>query len=142
MSPFAFLGLLPVLIATAFQGAPEDSVVRRVVIREEVIWRIPVRPRRSPAIEWKEHKGPKCLAAGRIAGAMLSGPSSIDFVMRDRTRFRAELDNECPALDFYRDFYLQPEDEQVCARREEVKSRVGGSCLIQRFRRLEAKVAK
>ncbi|MBA3668046.1 MAG: hypothetical protein H0W65_10040 [Sphingomonas sp.] len=139
MSPLAFLGVLPALLAAAFQGSPDQSVVRRVVVRDEVIWRIPVRPRLSPMVEWKEHKGPKCLAAGAISGAMLSGPSSIDFVMHDRTRFRAEMDSECPALDFYGGFYLQPDDEKICAKREEVSTRAGGSCRIERFKRLESK---
>ena len=67
---------------------------------------------------------------------MLSGPSSIDFVLRDRRRFRAIMDSECPALDFYGGFYLQPDDERICAKREIVRSRVGGSCRIERFRTL------
>jgi len=117
-------------------------VVRRIVIHDEVIWRIPVRPRLFPTLEWKEHKGPKCLAAADVSGAMLSGNSSIDFMMRDGRRFRAEMDSECPALDFYGGFYLQPEDDQICARREEVRSRAGGSCMIERFRRLEPKLHK
>ena len=53
---------------------------------------------------------------------MLSGPSSIDFVLRDRSRVRAEMDNECPALDFYGGFYLQPDDERVCAKRETIQN--------------------
>ena len=73
-----------------------------------------------------------------IAGATLSGPSSIDFVLRDRRRIRAKLDDDCPALDFYSGFYLQAnEDELICAKREMIRSRIGGSCRIARFRRLE-----
>lgn len=142
MNSFAVFGLVPALLAAAFQATPDQGVVRRVVIRDEVIWRIPVRPRRSPMIEWKERKGPKCLAAAAISGAMLSGPSSIDFVMRDRRRIRAEMDSDCPALDFYGGFYLQPDDERICAKREEVRSRAGGSCRIERFRSLEPKLPK
>ncbi len=117
-------------------AAADQQGVRRMVIRDELILRIPVRPRPSPAIEWKERKGPKCIVASRIGGAMLSGPSSIDFIMRDRSRVRAQLDNECPALDFYGGFYLQPDDERICAKRETVHRRDGGSCSIERFRSL------
>lgn len=118
------------------QAAP---VVRRVVIEDTIILKVPVRPMRtSRPIEWIEEKGPKCLPARAIAGATLSGPSSIDFVLRDRRRIRAKLDDDCPALDFYSGFYLQAnEDELICAKREMIRSRIGGSCRIARFRRLE-----
>ena len=142
MNFFAFLGLfptllgMPALIGVAADAPQEPSVVRRVVIRDEVILRIPVRPRLSPRIEWTERKGPKCIAVDTIAAAMLSGPSSIDFVLRDRSRMRAKMDNQCPALDFYKGFYLQPDDERICAKRETISSRVGTSCRIERFRKL------
>ena len=146
MTLFAFLGLFPALLGLpAMIGitadAPQDgSVVRRVVIRDEVILRIPVRPRVSPMIEWSEHKGPKCIAINRIAAAMLSGPSSIDFVLRDRSRMRARMDSDCPALDFYDGFYLQMKDDRICAKREAISSRVGTSCRIEKFRELVPQV--
>ncbi len=136
MTFIAFLGLIPALFGMAQQGKPEQQVVRRVVIQNQVIFRIPIRPRLSQPIEWLETKGPKCVPAHRIAGAMLSGPSSIDFVLRDRSRVRAVMDSECPALDFYDGFYLQPDDERICAKRETIRSREGGSCRIERFRTL------
>jgi hypothetical protein len=136
MTPLAVLGLLHVLMGAAAEQPAQAESVRRVVIRDELILRIPVRPRRSVPIAWQEKKGPRCLDASHIAGAMLSGASSIDFVMKDRTRFRAEMDSECPALDFYGGFYLQLDDERICARRETIRSRVGGSCRIERFRKL------
>jgi len=132
----SIFGLFPALLGLTADPPAEQQVVRRMVIRDEVILRIPIRPRVSPAIEWKESKGPRCLDADRIAGAMLSGPSSIDFVLRDRRRFRAYMDSECPAIDFYGGFYLQPDDERICAKREYIRSRVGGDCRIERFRSL------
>lgn len=134
MTILAFLGLLPVLLGSATQGGSEQQSVRRVVIHDEVIFRIPIRPRVSRPIEWVEKKGPKCVPARMLAGATLSGPSSIDFLLRNRQRVRAKLDSDCPALDFYGSFYLQPDDEQVCARRETIRSRSGGSCRIEKFR--------
>lgn len=130
-----FLSLIPAMFSLAGEPQPEP-VVRRVVIQDEVIFRIPVRPRPLKRFQWEEKKGPKCIAADRIAGAMLSGPASIDFLLRDRTRVRAEMDNECPALDFYDGFYLQPDDERICAKRETIRNRVGASCRIERFRTL------
>lgn len=138
----SIFGLFPALLGLAAEPPPEQQVVRRMIIRDELILRIPIRPRLSPAIEWKESKGPKCLDTNLLAGAMYSGPSSIDFVLRDRRRFRAQMDSECPAIDFYGGFYLQPDDERLCAKRDFVRSRVGGSCRIERFRSLEPQVKR
>lgn len=136
MSFLALLGLISALLGSAAQSSGDDQVVRRVIVQDEVIFRIPIRPRLSPSIEWIEHKGPKCIPANMLAGAVLSGPSSIDFVLRNRQRVRAKMDNDCPALDFYKNFYLQLDDEYVCAKRETIRSRVGGSCRIEKFRYL------
>lgn len=135
MTIFALFGLVPALLGMAAQSAPSPGV-RRVVIHDEIILRIPVRPRVAKRIEWREKKGPKCVPADRIAGAMLSGPSSIDFVLRDRQRLRAIMDDECPALDFYTGFYFQLSDERICAKRESIQNRVGASCRIEKFRTL------
>lgn len=136
MTFLAFLGLIPALFGIAADPPAEQQVVRRVVIQDEVIFRIPIRPRASRPIEWLEKKGPKCVPANMLAGAILSGPSSIDFVLRNRQRIRAKMDSDCPALDFYGQFYLQPDDGYVCAKREAIRSRVGGSCRIEKFRTL------
>ena len=138
----SIFGLFPALLGITADQPAEQQVVRRMVVRDEIILRIPIRPRPSRPIEWKEGKGPRCLDTDRLAGAMLSGPSSIDFVLRDRRRFRAHMDSECPALDFYNGFYLQPEDDRICARRDFVHSRVGGDCRIERFKSLEPKVRR
>jgi hypothetical protein len=133
---FTLLGLIPALLGSVAQSSGENEVVRRVIVQDEVIVRVPIRPRASPPIEWIEHKGPKCIPANMLAGAILSGPSSIDFVLRNRQRVRALMDNDCPALDFYKNFYLQPDDDYVCAKREIIRSRVGGSCRIEKFKTL------
>jgi hypothetical protein len=130
-------GLIPALFSLAGQDTPQQRQgVRRVVVNEELIISIPIRPRPRQNVEWIEKKGPKCISADRLTGANWSGPSSIDFLLRDRSRVRAVMDNECPALDFYRGFYLQPDDERICAKRDTIRSRVGGSCRIERFRTL------
>jgi hypothetical protein len=131
----SLFSLVPALLSLTGQQ-DSQSVVRRVVIHDEVIFRIPVRPRPAHRVEWEEKKGPKCVDADRIAGAMLSSRSSIDFLLRDRTRVRAVMESNCPALDFYGGFYLQPDDARICAKRDTIHSRVGASCRIERFRTL------
>ena len=121
----------------AFDVAPAPrAVVQQMVIRDEIILHVPIAQRR-PAFKWVEHKGPKCLSAAMIAGAAMASQSSIDFVLRDRRRVRAKLDRDCAGLDFYGAFYIEPRDGAVCAKREELRSRAGSSCRIERFRSLE-----
>jgi hypothetical protein len=43
-------------------------------------------------------------------------------------------------LDFYGQLYLLPNDGRICARRDSIRSRVGGSCRIEKFRTLVPKV--
>lgn len=115
----------------------QPVTVTRMVVQQEVLLRVPViRPRRVQPIRWEEKKGPKCIPSRQIVAAALGDERSVDFLLRDRTRIRARMDDDCPTLDFYGNFYIQPEDDKVCARREEIRSRIGGSCRIQKFRRL------
>lgn len=114
-----------------------------MVVQDELILRVPVRPYLNRrAIEWRERKGPKCIPADAIRAANLAGSDYVDFLLFDRSRVRAKLDEDCPALDFYGGFYLKPEDERLCARRDSIHSRVGRSCRIERFRRLEPKLKR
>lgn len=141
MTVSIFLVLYPLLLglASAQSEAPQLSV-QRMVVEQEWILRVPVRPQRSPQrFEWVESKGPSCVPTSEIRGAMLSGTHHVDFLMTDRRRMRATFDDDCPALDFYGGFYLKTEDHRVCVRRDSVRSRIGGSCRIERFRKLKPK---
>ena len=114
--------------------------VQRMIIQQEWILRVPVQPQRMPQrFEWVESKGPKCVAASDIRGALLSGTDHVDFLLSDRQRIRATFDDDCPALDFYGGFYLNTEDRRLCAKRDSVHTQIGGSCRIERFRTLKPK---
>lgn len=138
------ISFLPFVMALLGSGQPEGRVtVSRLTVENEVILRVPViRPRFRAPIRWVEKKGPKCIGSGELLAAALAADNSIDFLLRDRRRVRAEMDSDCPALDFYDGFYLQSEDEKVCARRDEIRSRMGGSCRIERFRTMVPTLAK
>jgi hypothetical protein len=134
----AIWNLLPLLVGLlgGQPGAVGQSVTR-LIIQDEVILRVPVQPRPlMPEIEWVEKKGPKCIPAAAIQRALLSGSEQVDFILVNHARIRAQLDEDCPALDFYGGFYLQPQDDRVCAHREAIHSRIGGSCTIERFNQL------
>ena len=140
-----FFGFIAMLLAAGeaeVPPAPPAQSVRVMTVQRQMILRVPVRPYPRMTFKWEEEKGPKCLPVGAIAGAMLSGPDSIDIVLRNRQRMRARLDNDCEGLDFYGGLYLQTEDGQLCAKRDSIRSRMGGTCRIDKFRMLVPKVER
>lgn len=129
-----FLSLGPALFGLLAAQGSAPQTVTRLVEDDELILRVPVQPRQHiPSIEWVERKGPRCIPAAAIRRALLSGPEQVDFVLANKRRVRAQFSTDCPALDFYGGFYLRPHDEMVCAEREAIHSRMGGSCTIERF---------
>lgn len=139
MIPGGVFGVLPLILGLfAAQPGLVGQTVSRLVIQDEVILRVPVLPRpAAPRIEWAEHKGPKCVPIESVQRAVLSDEDDqVDFIMANHSRLRAELDEDCPALDFYTGFYLQTPDDRLCAGRDEIHSRIGGSCRIDHFKLL------
>ena len=143
-----FFGFIAMLLAAAEGGEQAESSpkpvppVRMMTVERQMILRVPVRPYPRMNFRWEEEKGPKCFPVQAIAGAMLSGPDSIDIVLRNRQRMRAKLDNDCEGLDFYGGLYLQTEDGQLCTKRDAIRSRMGGTCRIEKFRTLVPKVER
>ena len=133
------LNAIPLILGVlAWQPGDVPKSVTRLVVQDEVILRVPVQPRPvSPKVEWREKKGPKCIPASLIRRVSLSGPEQVDFILSGGSRVRAQFRDDCPALDFYGGLYLQyGRDQQICARRDAVQSRMGRSCSIERFRLL------
>lgn len=133
------LSLLPAMTGfAAVQATGGWAQVQRIVIEHEEIVRVPVHaPSGQPVVGWAEaDRGPRCIHQRFIAGALLSSPDHVDFVMQNNRRFRARLGANCPGLGFYNGFYLNPQDDKICAGRDEIYSRIGGSCPIDEFRLL------
>lgn len=115
-------------------AAPE---VRRLIVNEQVIMRVHVQPRpQFRRLDWEERDGPRCIPTRAIRGAMASGADHVDFLLMPRQRVRARFTEDCPALDFYTGIYLKPESDKICAGRDSVHSRIGGSCRIDGFQLL------
>lgn len=124
-------------------GVSADARTLRSIQVTRVV-RIPLRPfvtfpmplPRAVA-DWRESRGARCVSPDQIAAATVNGPRTVDLLLRDRTRLRARLQNDCPALDYYSGFYLKPNaDGKVCADRDAVHARSGGACEIDAFRKL------
>lgn len=133
------LSLLALLLSWGGWQDSNPPAVRRVMVQDQLIIKVPVRPLPPAEFDWVERKGPRCLPASVIRGALLTGPDHVDLMLPQRQRIRATFDGDCPALDFYGGFYLKTEDQQVCAGRDSVHSRMGGSCRIERFGHLVPK---
>ena len=133
--------------AAAMTGGEKDVLLAQLSIHERIIIRVPrmqpsALPRSAPAAAtvWKEKKGPKCVTAADLGGAMISIPGSVDLIMAGGQRMRAKLDGDCGPLDYYSGFYLRPaSDGKICADRDVIRVRSGASCEIEEFRKLVAK---
>ena len=142
--PGNFLQFIPLLLGL-FAGQPMamQQSVTRLVVQDEVILRVPVQPRPFGApTDWLEKKAPKCFPVAAVRAAVLSGQSQVDFILAGGARVRAKFDEDCPALDFYGGFYLQPRDDRLCAGRDAVHSRIGGSCTIEHFKQLVPRIPR
>jgi hypothetical protein len=135
----SLFGIVPMAVGL-FLAQPGGSV-SRLVTQDEEILRVPVQPRPAlPRFNWKEHKGPSCIPVRSIRRALISGPEQVDFILGNGARVRAKFDEDCPALDFYGNFYLEPQGGLLCVERDAIHSRIGGSCPIKRFRLLEPRL--
>lgn len=136
--------MVPLLLGLfAAQPGVVGQSVTRLIEQDEVILRVHVQAHPLlPEIEWVEKKGPKCIPVDSLRGAMLSGPEDVDFILENHSRVRAQFDENCPALDFYRSIYVQPRDERLCAGRDAIYSRMGTSCTIEKFKRLVPRVRR
>ena len=135
--------LLMALAAPEEAAAPQPVRYAQLTVRQQIIVRMPAGPQASAALasplEWKEGRGVKCIAASSVAGATAPARDSVDLVLRDRSRVRAKLENSCPALDYYRGFYITPNREgMICADKQSIRSRMGGECEIDAFKTLKA----
>ena len=142
MNPGTLFGLVPFFLGLfAAQPGLVGQSVSRLTMEQEIILRVPISPHPPLRIEWQEHKGPHCIPTNQLQRAIVAGPDDeVDFVLANHVRMRADLDENCPALDFYNGLYLQTPDDRLCAGRDEIHSRMGGSCRIQRFKELRPKV--
>ncbi|TXC71623.1 hypothetical protein FSB78_12185 [Sphingomonas ginsenosidivorax] len=132
--------------AAMVQSDLDGLQIAQMSIHERIIIRVPrmshakSRPSEATAPEFKEHKGPKCVAVGDIAGAALGKPGVVDLMMDNGTRLRAKLDGDCKPLDYYTGFYIRPAaDGLICQDRDAIRMRSGATCEIEGFKSLRIK---
>ena len=119
--------------------APDAGRVEyaQFIIHERIMIRVPARPGQSAPSVFREKSAARCQPMNGVGGAAVMQPDSVDILYRGGRRIRAELEEACPALDYYSGFYMLPtRDGQICAGRDAIHSRAGGECVIKRFRTL------
>lgn len=132
----AFIIALIALVAPA--PSPDGGVVAfaQTTVRQRVIVRVP-RMSAPPPVRWKEAKGPKCVPAGALAGALAQPSGALDLVLLGGQRVRAKLKRRCRSINFYSGLYVRPgPDGMVCADRDAVRVRSGERCEIDDFKLL------
>ena len=135
--------LAPLLLAAAPALVSAQRVeLAQLTIHERLVVRVQkMAPVTAPKpAQWREKKGPKCVAPGDLAGVLISPDNNLNMVMFGGKWLRARLDGQCRTLNFYSGIYLKPgSDGQVCAGRDMVRARSGAGCMVSAFRVLQAK---
>lgn len=117
----------PVLAAPLLTAAPAGAQGGRVPV-------MPVEPDAPEA--WREGPGRRnaCIDAGRIAGAYVVDPHTLEVVLHGGGRLRVKFQRPCPQLSYYGGFYYAPaEAGRLCAGRDRILGRAGGACPISRI---------
>ena len=142
MHPLTLAGLAFATIAAPSMivpGQEHGAEMAQLVLRSHIVVRIQTGPVVAPsaAPQFREKKGPPCIALGQMAGAAILSPRSVDIALRSGERVRARFTASCPALDYYSGFYIAPTaDGKLCAGRDAVRDRAGGECPVERLRLL------
>lgn len=96
---------------------------------------VPVHPLHPMAShDWRVGKARSnlCIDSDRIAGAVIMDQRTLDVVLRGGERYRLSLESECPQVGYYGSFYYQVSTAgQLCAGRDRVMGRAGGSCKVR-----------
>ncbi|MET0361167.1 MAG: hypothetical protein ABW048_05370 [Sphingobium sp.] len=130
-------------------ASPEAGPVQwaQVSIEQRVIIRVPMtrggtapsRVQAKQAEQWRERKGPRCIALRSIRAASILVTDGVDLILADKHRYRARLERGCRSIGFYSGFYVEPDDDgSLCSGRDQLQARSGLNCGIDSFRRLVA----
>ncbi|MDY7097847.1 MAG: hypothetical protein SXU28_06895 [Pseudomonadota bacterium] len=96
-------------------------------------------PQRTLSTRYKEQKAKKCLKVNDIAGVQTGSGNRLLLFLRDSKIMSVNLEKACRARDFYSGFYVErAEDGKVCVDRDQLQSRNGARCEIDRMMRLVA----
>ncbi len=132
----------------AFHGGQtyhQFRIEQRVIIRitpqrggnrNELLARL---PQRGLNTQFEEREMDRCLAVSGISGVQTGNGNRLLLFLNDQRIISVNLERACRARDFYSGFYVERnEDGQLCVGRDELQSRSGAKCEVERMRQLVA----
>lgn len=96
-------------------------------------------PRRGVTRAYEERKMDGCIPVAGIAGVQTGTGNRLLLFLRDQRIISLNLERGCEARDFYSGFYVERnEDGRLCVKRDQLQSRSGAKCEVERMRHLVA----
>ncbi len=96
-------------------------------------------PQRGLNTQFEEREMDRCLAVSGISGVQTGNGNRLLLFLNDQRIVSVNLERACRARDFYSGFYIERnEDGQLCTGRDELQSRSGAKCEVERMRQLVA----
>jgi len=130
----------------AFRGG---QITRQARIEQRVIIRITPRrtgnrnnllaqlPQRGLNTRYEEREIDRCLAVDTIVGVQSGNGNRLLLFLNDRRMITLNLERACRASQFYSGFYVEQNDDgRLCVGRDELQSRSGAKCEVERMRQL------
>lgn len=94
-------------------------------------------PRRGITSTFEEREMANCVPVAGIAGVQTGTGNRLLLFLRDERIISLNLERGCEARDFYSGFYVErSEDGRLCVKRDQLQSRSGAKCEVERMRRL------
>ena len=94
-------------------------------------------PARGLSTTFEEREMERCVPMAGISGVQTGNGNRLLLYLRDRRIISVNLERACRARDFYSGFYIErSEDGQLCVGRDELQSRSGAKCEVERMREL------
>ena len=130
----------------AFRGG---QITRQARIEQRVIIRITPRrtgnrndllarlPQRGLNTQYEEREIDRCLPVDSIVGVQSGNGNRLLLFLNDRRMITVNLERSCRASQFYSGFYVEQNDDgRLCVGRDELQSRSGAKCEVERMRQL------
>ena len=96
-------------------------------------------PARGLTTRFEEREMERCLPVNRISGVQTGNGNRLLLFLNDNRIVSVNLERACRAREFYSGFYVEKsEDGQICVDRDELQSRSGARCEVERMRQLVA----
>ncbi len=96
-------------------------------------------PRRGLNTQYEERETDRCTPVSGISGVQTGDGNRLLLFLRDQRILSVNLERACRARDFYSGFYIERNDDgQLCVDRDQLQSRSGAKCEVERMRQLVA----